>query len=149
MPPSRNQMNITKLDLMICPEPLRPLEDIKNIIFDIKKPNWSLRSENFIAGYLLADLNQEDTFDLINKVIQKNFVNIKFILYAGNRYVFDLIKKADNLYDINCLNSIKKDNDPKRFGLWKSYKNVKIDNCVEKIAESFNQMEKEFVLGTF
>ena len=79
MPPSRNQMNITKLDLMICPEPLRPLEDIKNIIFDIKKPNWSLRSENFIAGYLLADLNQEDTFDLINKVIQKNFVNIKFI----------------------------------------------------------------------
>lgn len=142
-------MKISKIDLHVKIDPLSRMDYLKENIVSVKQPNWYAASyDNSIvmAGYLVDELAETDLRNFIGDIIRKDFdEEIKFLIFAENRYSFELRKDAfSKNYTIRCLKT-----ESKIWRIWKEFHNIEAQDCVKMIMNSFNLMEREFILGSF
>jgi len=140
-------MKITKIDLHVKIDSLSRLDHLRENIIGVKRPNWYTESYDnsiVIAGYLVDESTESDLQNFIDNIIRKDFdEEIKFLIFAENRYSFEL-KKNNKNYVIRCLRT-----ENKIWRIWKEFHNIEIQDCEKTIMNSFKLMEKEFILGSF
>ena len=141
-------MKLTKIDIHIKINEFSRLDYLREGVISVKKPSWYTESyENnlVMAGYLVGELMDVDLYNFIDKMITKDFAeDIRFIVFAENRYYFDLSRHVYKKYIISCFSI----ND-KIWRIYKEFHDIESADCAKIIIDCLETMEKEFILDSF